>query len=213
LEIHSTALNKNETEDGNRRLYFAAIEYGVELPKKSQKPRKPKISKYPNKKAVEQELARRKKVGLENHTTALYKKVAEDGDPTLYLKAKEHAVDLPKKSKSSSPIKNADKVGGIDLNPVHLNLQIKRDGSGVPLPLNLQPIETMQINGFVPIIINITPVLSMPLLSSVVNRVPNRKTTQEDDHHPSPMAYLDEKLNARKNTLASRLDKRLFNPN
>ncbi len=52
--------------------------------------------------------------------------------------------------------------GGIDLNPMHLNLEIKRDSQGVPLPVPLQPIEQMKIEGFVPIIINITPITRLP---------------------------------------------------
>jgi len=65
---------------------------------------------------------------------------------------------------SSSPIGDTKKLGGIDLNPALLNLQIKRDGSGVPLPLLQQPIHTMQIDGFIPIIINITPTINLPML-------------------------------------------------
>jgi hypothetical protein len=45
-----------------------------------------------------------------------------------------------------------------------LDLQIKRDGNGVPLPLPLQPIETMHIDGFLPVIINIVPITNLPLL-------------------------------------------------
>ena len=55
-------------------------------------------------------------------------------------------------------------VGGIDLNPALLDLQIKRDANGVPLPLPMQPIERMNIEGFIPVIINITPVTNLPLL-------------------------------------------------
>jgi hypothetical protein len=54
--------------------------------------------------------------------------------------------------------------GGIDLNPALLDLQIRRDGNGVPLPLPLQPIETMHIDGFLPVIINIVPITNLPLL-------------------------------------------------
>jgi hypothetical protein len=54
--------------------------------------------------------------------------------------------------------------GGIDLNPALLDLQIKRDGNGVPLPLPLQPIENMHIDGFLPVIINIVPIANLPLL-------------------------------------------------
>jgi len=57
-----------------------------------------------------------------------------------------------------------EKVGGIDLNPALLDLQIKRDGNGVPLPLFQQPIETMNIQGFLPVIINVTPVVNLPAL-------------------------------------------------
>ena len=54
--------------------------------------------------------------------------------------------------------------GGIDLNPALLDLQIRRDGNGVPLPLPMQPIQDMHIEGFLPIIINVTPITNLPLL-------------------------------------------------
>lgn len=55
-------------------------------------------------------------------------------------------------------------VGGIDLNPALFDLQIKRDGNGVPLAMDLQPVKDMQIEGFIPVIINITPVVDMRAL-------------------------------------------------
>ncbi|MBF0384700.1 MAG: phosphopyruvate hydratase [Candidatus Omnitrophica bacterium] len=55
-------------------------------------------------------------------------------------------------------------VGGINLNPALLDMQIKRDGNGVPLPINMQQIQNMQIEGFIPVIINIMPVQNLPLL-------------------------------------------------
>lgn len=61
------------------------------------------------------------------------------------------------------------RVGGIDLNPVTLDLQIKRDVNGIPLPVMQQPIKDMKIQGFIPVIINITPV-SVPLLLGVLNK-------------------------------------------
>ncbi|GEM_PF-6768179 len=57
----------------------------------------------------------------------------------------------------------ATAVGGINLNPAMLDLQIKRDGNGVPLPLPMQPIGDMKIEGFFPVIINVTPI-NLPLL-------------------------------------------------
>ena len=65
--------------------------------------------------------------------------------------------------------KVSDAPGGIDLNPVLLNLQIKRDGNGVPLPLPMQPIENMCIDGFLPVIINVTPVTNLPLLLGIAD--------------------------------------------
>ncbi len=53
--------------------------------------------------------------------------------------------------------------GGIDLNSDMLDLQIKRDGRGVALPLPQQPIQNMTIQGFMPIIIDVVPV-NVPLL-------------------------------------------------
>ena len=60
-----------------------------------------------------------------------------------------------------------EEVGGINLDPAMMDLQIKRDGKGVPLPLNQQPMSTMKINGFFPILINITPI-NVPMLLGVV---------------------------------------------
>jgi hypothetical protein len=50
------------------------------------------------------------------------------------------------------------------LNPNLLDLQIKRDGAGKPLPLPQQPIQDMKIDGFMPVIINVTPINNLPLL-------------------------------------------------
>ena len=57
-----------------------------------------------------------------------------------------------------------DNPGGIDLNPVHLDLQIKRNGKGVPLPLDQQIFENIHIEGLIPIIINISTITKLPLL-------------------------------------------------
>ena len=60
-------------------------------------------------------------------------------------------------------------VGGINLDPALLNMQIKRDGKGVPLPVNQQPMLKMEIEGFVPVIINVTPV-NLPMLLGVAEQ-------------------------------------------
>ena len=53
--------------------------------------------------------------------------------------------------------------GGIDFDPQLLDLQIKRDGRGIPLPLPMQNIDHININGFLPIIINVTPISNLPM--------------------------------------------------
>jgi len=67
-----------------------------------------------------------------------------------------------------------ENVGGIDLNPALMNLQIKRDGNGVPLPMPQQNIESIKIDGLFPVIINVTPVTNMPFLLGLGD-------TQEDN--------------------------------
>jgi hypothetical protein len=55
--------------------------------------------------------------------------------------------------------------GGIDFNPKALDLNIKRDGQGLPLPVSQQPMEDfMKLDGFTPVIINITPIQNLPLI-------------------------------------------------
>ena len=55
--------------------------------------------------------------------------------------------------------------GGIDFNANNLNL--KEQGSGVEIQFNfesLQGLQPDQVNGILPVIINITPVTNFPLL-------------------------------------------------
>ncbi|MEW5895223.1 MAG: hypothetical protein AB1650_05660, partial [Candidatus Omnitrophota bacterium] len=63
-------------------------------------------------------------------------------------------------------IDTATNVGGIDLNPEYLDLKIKRDGNGIPLPMPQQSIEQLrqQIDGFLPVIINVTPIQNLPMM-------------------------------------------------
>ncbi len=48
--------------------------------------------------------------------------------------------------------------GGIDFNSGLMKLRIRHDYNGMPLPLSQQPINGMQIQGFFPIIINVSPI-------------------------------------------------------
>ena len=75
-------------------------------------------------------------------------------------------TNTPGRPNQSSPITGTvDKnLGGIDLAAINNNLQIKRDGQGTPLPLPEQDIPNINIEGLIPIIINISPVKNLPLL-------------------------------------------------
>ena len=57
-----------------------------------------------------------------------------------------------------------DHLGGIALDAKMLDLQIKRDGNGVPLPISQQPLDKINIQGFVPQIISIQPINLSELL-------------------------------------------------
>lgn len=91
--------------------------------------------------------------------------VYENGE----IRVQNFRPDAAKLSDPQAVSVEQDRVGGIDLNPELLNLQIKRDASGVPLPLIQQPLQDMQIDGFLPVIINIAPVANMPLLLGLID--------------------------------------------
>ncbi len=57
--------------------------------------------------------------------------------------------------------------GGIDMNAAHLDLHIKRDGNGIPLPVSQQDLDNIRIDGLVPVILEIRPAASSPLLAQL----------------------------------------------
>lgn len=68
-------------------------------------------------------------------------------------------------------------VGGIDFDPTNMNLQIKRNGKGVPLPLPQQNLQQINIEGLFPVIINIVPVnaQTLPIFLGAVPQEPARE--------------------------------------
>lgn len=76
-------------------------------------------------------------------------------------------LDLSNVEKIDQRFPSVKKYGGINLNPKLLDLQIKRDEDGIPLPLNQQPLNEMKIDGFLPFIIQITPVTDLQLLLGI----------------------------------------------
>ena len=57
----------------------------------------------------------------------------------------------------SQPLSSPAAPGGIDLDPRNMDLQIRRDAHGVPLPLPMQDLEQIHIDGLYPVILNIAP--------------------------------------------------------
>ena len=96
---------------------------------------------------------------------------------------------------SADSVTASSPLGGINLNPALLNLQIKRDNNGIPLPLPQQPVGDMNIEGFLPIIINITPIPSLPMLLGMaageepargVNRIQGEAQREEQQAPSQP---------------------------
>jgi hypothetical protein len=58
-------------------------------------------------------------------------------------------------------------LGGIDLNAANMNLQIKRDGKGVALPISQQDIANIHIDGLIPVILKIEPAMSLPIMAQL----------------------------------------------
>ncbi len=83
---------------------------------------------------------------------------AASGSSSLGLR-KANATSVTQVSKSD--------VGGIDFDPSLLNLQIKRNGRGVPLPLPEQNLEKINLEGLYPFILYMEPatVQNLPFLS------------------------------------------------
>ncbi|MCA9393735.1 MAG: hypothetical protein KC900_05990 [Candidatus Omnitrophica bacterium] len=79
---------------------------------------------------------------------------------------------------------NDKDVGGIDLSSGWLDLQIKRDPNGVPLPVIEQPLDTIRADfeGFYPVIINVTPV-NIPL---ILGMSPDGPDPAEEHFVPRP---------------------------
>jgi len=88
-----------------------------------------------------------------------------------------------------SPDRAQSRPGGIDLNPALFTLKVRRDENGVPLPLPQQPVYNINIDGFIPIIIDIVP---MPNLNMLLGRdLPLDDTNNERDRY----SYLHKPVN------------------
>jgi len=71
-----------------------------------------------------------------------------------------------------------------------MDLQIKRDGSGIPLPFSLQPAEVMNIDGLIPVIINVTPIINVPMLLGFDMPTGDDRPTNSADSQTNPSTEL-----------------------
>ncbi len=113
-------------------------------------------------------------------TKQIFRLVDEDLDEPLKGRFLKQFTELNGETDKAS----ITPIGGINFDSAMLNLQIKRDGAGVPLPLIEQDMDLgMRVQGFLPIIINATPV-SLPQLLGFSDTVP-----QEADSSTMSLSY------------------------
>jgi hypothetical protein len=66
---------------------------------------------------------------------------------------------------AQSSVSLRKKYGGIDMNAANLDLQLRRDGKGVVLPVSQQDLDNIRIDGLVPVLLDIKPVTGMALFN------------------------------------------------
>jgi len=93
-----------------------------------------------------------------------YAEVAAEEEQALRRTIDAAMTENKVKRKISDKAALAQPLGGIDFNSANLNLQIKRDGKGVPLPLDQQDMAQLNnIEGLYPVILSIKPANSLPI--------------------------------------------------
>lgn len=108
--------------------------------------------------------------------------VREDGsqDPPDYAGQPQERLRLAaeKSDRAMAQVRQqATNPGGIDMNAANLNMLIKRDGKGVPLPIAQQDMaQLIRVPGFVPQIIEITPVTALPILSQLQEQLQSQNS-------------------------------------
>jgi len=102
----------------------------------------------------------------------VYKEDMEKLADTLAQRAINRRPTADQGSESANPAMAVPKNGGIDFNSANLNLQIKRDGRGVPLPWPEQDMAQLsRIQGFEPQIIEIKPAVNVPIISELQEKL------------------------------------------
>jgi len=97
--------------------------------------------------------------------SSYYQQLAEVYDGLYRFQKRD--VEVKKRAIGDKAQAGHDPLGGIDFNAANLDLQIKRDGKGVPLPIAQQDLDKIKIDGLIPIIIDIIPAQDSPLISQL----------------------------------------------
>ena len=99
------------------------------------------------------------------------------GDQSMIVKEDNSSADP---DDSGVDVSGTRELGGIDLNPTMLNLEIERDGNGVILPVSQQPILNINIEGLTPIIINVAPITNLQIMLGLSDTDNEQPTTAEE---------------------------------
>ncbi|VAX37761.1 hypothetical protein MNBD_UNCLBAC01-1480 [hydrothermal vent metagenome] len=78
---------------------------------------------------------------------------------------------LQNSNKTSSSPATDPTIGGIDVNPDHFDFEIRNVGSGVSFPISTEALQNMNIQGFIPVILDITPAAMPMFLSKLIEPV------------------------------------------
>lgn len=84
----------------------------------------------------------------------------------------------------------SDTKGGINLDPSLIRFKIKRDARFTPVEIDPIELQNIKIDGFIPVIINITPVTNLPMLLGFVADQPE-KQRQADAETPNGIEPFD----------------------
>ncbi|MGE0268256.1 MAG: PfkB family carbohydrate kinase [Candidatus Omnitrophota bacterium] len=82
---------------------------------------------------------------------------------------------------------DTSEVGGIDLNPNNFEIETRGDNQNIHIQFDLEKLQELNIQGFVPVIINITPILNIPLLLGISDDQEREQEQTAQDLEQSPV--------------------------
>ncbi len=85
----------------------------------------------------------------------------------------------------NASIATINTTGGINFNPAQYDLQIKRDMSGAPLPFEMQPFENINVDGFIPYIIQLGPA-NVPAILGLSTPCSDQEEQDQDCDNNTP---------------------------